>query len=146
MNAIQAAITVASISHPPFGTNTYLLTKEGRNGCLVVDPGGWGDRRIEEAGLGRGGWVEWVVLTHEHFDHVGGVPVILERWPCRVICSRECSTAIADPMRNFSRYMVDCDVSCEARVTCCEDLGGRFAWDGTEVRFIPTPGHSPGSI
>jgi hydroxyacylglutathione hydrolase len=146
MNAIKPAITVTSISHPPFGTNTYLLTKEGRPGCLVVDPGGWGGRRVEEAVLALGRKVELVLLTHEHFDHVGGLPALLERWPCRVICSRECSSAMADPMRNFSRYIVNRDVECEAKVTCCEELDGRLRWDGTELRFISTPGHSPGSI
>jgi glyoxylase-like metal-dependent hydrolase (beta-lactamase superfamily II) len=146
MNGIKPTIAVTSISHPPFGTNTYLLTKEGRAGCLVVDPGGWGGRHVEEAVLRLGREVEFVVLTHEHFDHVGGVPALLERWPCRVVCSRECSSAMADPMRNFSRYMVDRDVACEAKVTCCEDLGGRLPWNGAELRFISTPGHSPGSI
>lgn len=146
MKAIKPTITVTSITHPPFGTNTYLLTKEGRISCLVIDPGGWGDRRIEEAVLGLDREIELALLTHEHFDHVGGLPALLARWPCRVVCSRTCSSAMADPMQNFSRYMVGCDVACEARVTCCEDLDGPLQWDGVELRFIPTPGHSPGSI
>ena len=129
MNAMKSAITVTSISHPPFGTNTYVLTREERAGCLVIDPGGWGNRRIEETVLGLGREVELVVLTHEHFDHIGGLPVLLERWPCRVVCSRVCASAMADPMRNFSRYMVNRDVACEAEATCCEDLNGCLQWD-----------------
>jgi len=31
-------------------------------------------------------------------------------------------------------------------VTCCEEIDGRLQWDGTELWFISTPGHSPGSI
>lgn len=146
MNAIASAITVTSISHPPFGTNTYLLAREERAGCLVIDPGGWGNRQVEEAVLGLGREVELVVLTHEHFDHVGGLPAFLRRWPCKVICSRECSSAMADPMRNFSRYMVNHDVACAAEATCCEDLNGRLQWDDMVLQFISTPGHSPGGI
>jgi len=146
MNTITSAITVTCITHPPFGTNTYVLTREAQAGCLVIDPGGWGNRQIEETVAGLGREVELVVLTHEHFDHVGGLSALLERWPCRVVCSRECASAMADPMRNFSRYLVNCDVACEAAVTCCEDLNGCLQWDDATLRFIATPGHSPGSI
>ncbi len=146
MNAMTSAITVTSISHPPFGTNTYVLTRDEHAGCLVIDPGGWGNRRIEETVLGLGREVELVVLTHEHFDHIGGLPVLLKRWPCRVVCSRVCASAMADPMRNFSRYMINRDVACEAEATCCEDLNGCLQWDEATLRFISTPGHSPGSI
>jgi len=90
--------------------------------------------------------VELVILTHEHFDHVGGLPALLQRWPCKVICSRECSSAMADPMRNFSRYMVNRDVACAAEATCCESLNGHFRWDDVRLQFISTPGHSPGSV
>jgi len=146
MNAIASAITVTSISLPPFGTNTYVLTGEERASCLVIDPGGWGSRQVEETVLGLGREVELVVLTHEHFDHVGGLPALLQRWPCKVICSRECSSAMADPMRNFSRYMVNRDVACAAETTCCEDLNGGLQWDDAVLRFISTPRHSPGGI
>jgi len=146
MNAITSAITVTSISHPPFGTNTYLLTREGRAGCLVIDPGGWGNRQVEEAVMRLGRGVELVILTHEHFDHVGGLPALLQRWPCTVVCSRECSSAIADPMRNFSRYMVNRDVACTVETMCCDNLNGCMQWDDSMLRFISTPGHSPGGI
>lgn len=146
MNAIKPMIKVTSITHPPFGTNTYFLTIEGRSGSLVVDPGGWETRAVEEAALGIGSDVEFVLLTHEHFDHVGGLSLLLNRWPCRVVCSRECSLGIADPMRNFSRYMVNRDVACAANAMCWEDLDGRLSWNGAELRFISTPGHSPGSV
>ena len=110
MTAIKPSITVTRISHRPLGTNTYLLTKEGRAGCVVVDPGGWGGRQIEEAVLGLGGEFEYVVLTHEHFDHVGGLPALLDRWPCRVVCSRFSSSPHPATLRAASASRL---------TTCC---------------------------
>jgi glyoxylase-like metal-dependent hydrolase (beta-lactamase superfamily II) len=49
-------------------------------------------------------------------------------------------------MRNFSRYLVDRDVACKTATSCAEDLDGRMIWEGMEIRFLFTPGHSPGSI
>lgn len=146
MNAMGPTFTVTSITHPPFSTNTYLLTKDGQTRCLIIDPGGWGSRRVEEAVTLLGCSVEYVLLTHEHFDHIAGLPLVLSRWPCTVVCSRECSSAIADPMRNFSRYIVEQDVACLIEATCWEDLDGRLLWGGAELRFMSTPGHSPGSV
>jgi glyoxylase-like metal-dependent hydrolase (beta-lactamase superfamily II) len=146
MSVLPSAISVTRVSHPPFGTNTWFLTKEGRTGCLVIDPGGWGTSLVEQTVLQLGRPVELVILTHEHFDHIGSLPALQKRWPCPVICSRECSSAIADPMRNFSRYLIDRDVACPAKTTDCEDLQDKYLWDGSELRFISTPGHSPGGI
>jgi hydroxyacylglutathione hydrolase len=137
---------VRSISHPPFDTNTYFVTMEGRPGCLVIDPGGWESKAVKETALGLAKDVNLVVLTHEHFDHVGGLFQLLDHWAFQVVCSRECAAGIADPMRNFSRYLVNCDVACAVSPVCWEDMKDGLDWNGTEIRFISTPGHSPGSV
>lgn len=146
MNTVKPTINVTSISHPPFGTNTYFLTQDESVDCLVIDPGGWGSSRVEEKLSNLGYKVKLVILTHEHFDHLGSLSALRERWPCQVICSRICSTAMADPVRNFSRYLVNCDIACKVNVTCCEDISSRLQWNNMSLQFLSTPGHSPGSI
>lgn len=146
MSSMSSAITVASVSHPPFGTNTYFLTKADQSGCVVIDPGGWGTTLVEQTVARLNRRLEVIILTHEHFDHIGTLPTLLERWSCQVVCSHECSDAIADPMRNFSRYLIDRDVACPAPTTCCEDLENQLTWGGSRLHFVSTPGHSPGGI
>ena len=140
------ALQVERVVNLHFGSNTYLLTRLGSPNCLVIDPGDGADFQFADRVEKQGGRIEYALLTHEHFDHVSGLSAVKERWSCQVICSRECSAAITDPTRNFSRYLVQRDVVCEKADLVCEDLGRSLDWWGDRVRFIPTPGHSPGSI
>jgi glyoxylase-like metal-dependent hydrolase (beta-lactamase superfamily II) len=58
-------------------TNCYVVGAEPAGPGVVIDPGGDGPRivaQVEEAGLA----VEYVLLTHAHFDHVGAVPDVLQ--------------------------------------------------------------------
>jgi glyoxylase-like metal-dependent hydrolase (beta-lactamase superfamily II) len=140
------ALQVNRVVNLPFGSNTYLLTRLGSPTCLVIDPGDGADFRLAERLERHAGRIEYALLTHEHYDHTSGLPALLEYSGCQVICSRECSVAITDPTRNFSRYLVHRDVVYEKADLVCEDLGWNLDWCGGRVQFLPTPGHSPGSI
>ena len=63
------------------GTNCYLLEDTEAKTCAVIDPGDQPDdidREIRKAGLK----LTMILITHGHFDHVLGVPGLLQKWPC----------------------------------------------------------------
>lgn len=67
----------------PLQTNCYLVYREGYDECMVIDPGDDPKAlidRIEELGLA----LRTVILTHGHFDHVGGVNALKEKYHCYV--------------------------------------------------------------
>ena len=72
-----------SITPIPALTDNYiwLLTNEG-NDCAVVDPGEAGPvlKVLEQKGLN----LSYILLTHHHYDHVDGVPELLERYEAKV--------------------------------------------------------------
>jgi hydroxyacylglutathione hydrolase len=140
------ALQVDRMVNLPFGSNTYILARLGYPDCLVIDPGEGAVSRLASRVGKFGGRIGHALLTHEHYDHISGLPALKENWNCQVICSRECSAAMTDPTRNFSRYLVQRDVVCGKADLVCEDLGWNLDWCGDRVRFISTPGHSPGSI
>ena len=139
-------LQVERVVNPQFGSNTYLLSRPGSPHGLIIDPGDGTAHWLADRVAIHGRQIEYAVLTHEHFDHVSGLLDVREHGSCQVIGSRECSVAITDPTRNFSRYLVQRDVVCEPADLVCEDLNWCLEWRGVQLRFIPTPGHSPGSI
>lgn len=61
----------------------WLLTRAGSRDCAVVDPGEAAPvLRVLEA---RGLRLDTVLVTHHHFDHVGGIPELLAQHPARVV-------------------------------------------------------------
>jgi len=69
---------IQTIPVGPIGTNCYLVTDEETQKAVVIDPGAKSSRlkrAIEEAGAEN---IAAILLTHGHFDHVMGVPMVKE--------------------------------------------------------------------
>jgi hypothetical protein len=57
---------------PAFGQNAYLVWKRGDSWAIAIDPGGVADAMATF--LAREGlWLEAILLTHAHIDHIEGV-------------------------------------------------------------------------
>ena len=67
-----------------FGANTYAITADGQT-AIVIDPS---QPRVESELIKRGLKVTHVLLTHCHFDHVGGVSA-LQEGGAKVLCSEQ---------------------------------------------------------
>ena len=120
-----------------FGANTYILVGEN-NQAVVIDPA---QTRIESELIKRGLQAKYVLLTHCHFDHVGGVAA-LQQSGAKVLCSAEEKPLVntyADlfELAGLPRvpYQVDEVLSDgEVREFC-----------GISIQTILTPGHTAGS-
>lgn len=67
---------------PAFGDNYIWLLTSGGKACAVVDPGDEDPvlEVLEQQGLD----LSYILLTHHHADHIGGVPALLERYQAKV--------------------------------------------------------------
>ena len=75
---------IITIAPRGFGANTYVLTEDNQT-AIVIDPA---QTRVESELIKLGFHVSYVLLTHCHFDHVGGVTVLQESG-AKVLCSKE---------------------------------------------------------
>jgi glyoxylase-like metal-dependent hydrolase (beta-lactamase superfamily II) len=61
----------------PLQTNCYVLACTATDRAAVIDPG-WDGRAIHEQIIQNGWTVAHILLTHAHFDHVGGLGELKE--------------------------------------------------------------------
>lgn len=120
------------------GTNCYLLEDPETKTCAVIDPGDQAndiDREIRKAGLS----LTMILITHGHFDHVLGVPGLLEKWPGIPVYVHK-SEVNWD--KTGDNYMLLAPV--EGIQTVKE--GDTIDFAGAKIQVMHTPGHSPGSV
>ncbi len=128
---------IITLSPRGFGANSYIITNDGVN-ALVIDPA---QPRVEGELLKRGLTAKCVLLTHCHFDHVGGVSA-LQEGGAKVYSSAQEKPLVgthADLFDVFGAprlpYRVDDTFEDNEEKTLC----------GVSVRALVTPGHTQGS-
>ena len=124
----------------PIGTNCYVIRKEDEKEVLIVDPASQAaliEQKLDELGAVPAA----TLLTHGHFDHIGAVDGLRERYGCPVYALRQEKETLQDPSLNQSLYH-------GASITVEAD---QYLTDGQELKAGPftlkvlhTPGHTPG--
>jgi glyoxylase-like metal-dependent hydrolase (beta-lactamase superfamily II) len=128
----------------PFGENTYIASLEGRDDCIVIDPGFEPEAIVDylaEHSLTPAA----IVCTHGHSDHIAGNAAMKQRWPaCPLVIGHGDAPKLTDAQLNLSAPFGLRVVSPPADRTLRE--GERFAAAGVELDVYETPGHSVGHI
>lgn len=120
-------------------TGTYVVINGGR--AFVVDPGADAERIIAAAEA-EGAKIEWVLLTHAHFDHIGAAAA-LQREGAQIILHRDDVKLI----KSFQNLSVLAGVKVEHFTPDVTVAGGEtLDVAGVSVKVIHTPGHTAGSV
>ena len=125
----------------PVGTCCYILSGEGRDDCLVIDPGDEAARIRKAAGDKK---IAAVLLTHGHFDHIGAAGDLLSDGT-RLVIHEADAKSLGDPVKNASLVFFDTPVTAPEATDTVRD-GDVLHLAGLEIRVIHTPGHTPGSV
>jgi len=116
-----------------YQTNCYLAWGKNADSCIVIDPGYDPEVVLIEAKkLGK--TVEAVLLTHGHFDHVGGVKAIRRLTGCPVY------------LHEAELSMPEAWTDGPLTYTHTYGEGDRLSLAGLDIRVLHTPGHTPGSV
>jgi hydroxyacylglutathione hydrolase len=127
-------------SDNPYGTNCWLLSVEGSDDALVVDPG-FSPERVHAMLAAAGKKPVAVLATHGHYDHVGSADIFCaEALPFFI---HEADVlALTDP----ERWGADLETPPVPVADVHTFVGGDpLSLAGFSLEVEHTPGHTPGS-
>ena len=131
-------------------SNCYVVVDEASKRCICIDPASEKSEREIEYIEKSGFTLDYVLLTHEHTDHTWGVNALLVKYPsAKVICSELCKEALPREAKAYFQFYYDdpnYSYNVERIDYTTEELKRHLAWVGHSIKFIATPGHSPGSV
>ncbi len=132
-------MTIERVITGPIEENCYVIISEKE--CIVIDPGDDGDKIAEVIGSRT---VKYIALTHAHFDHIGALKYIKERFGGEIIMHKADLFLLENAPKTAAFFGLKCDP---------QPHPDRFVEDQDEIEFgeikikvIHVPGHSPGGV
>lgn len=129
-------MTVYTVPAGPLRANSYLITQDGEN-AVLIDCGGKEPLLFaKEKGLS----VRYVLLTHGHFDHIGGCAAAQEAGAEVACLDKE-----APLLSSRANLAADAGVPVPPfRADFTFRGGERLSLCGLTINVVATPGHTPG--
>ncbi|HIX80693.1 MAG TPA: MBL fold metallo-hydrolase [Candidatus Erysipelatoclostridium merdavium] len=119
-------------------TNCYIVSND-ENHCMIIDPGAQGKKvakYLEENEL----VLDAILLTHGHFDHIGAVDYLYDKYHCPIYIHHEDIEMLTNPRLNLS--YLEKPFSLSAPVTPASE---HMEISGFKICWFHLPGHCPGA-
>ncbi|MBR5421504.1 MAG: MBL fold metallo-hydrolase [Lachnospiraceae bacterium] len=136
----MAEVKIGKLCLGQMQTNCYFVYREGESEVMLFDPASAG-KHIADKLAENGFSVASIVLTHGHFDHIGGADELRSVSGAKISALAEEKELLEDPWINVSAQM-------KKPVTlACDEFfhdGDTLSCGSVSCKVIATPGHTAG--
>ncbi len=124
--------------------NCYILKDEKSGEALVVDPGTYNKRfeaLIRQEGVTA---LKYIVLTHGHFDHIGGIEKLRKDFGGEIAIHKEDADCLYDKNKSLASKFFLPQNNVKADILLSD--GSELSLGEHTIRVVHTPGHTKGSV
>lgn len=124
-------------------TNSFICIDPVSSKCVVIDPGCDGEgiyKKIADRNL----TLEYILLTHGHFDHIMAAKVIKEKTGAKIAIHAFDNEMLTDPMLSYAMQFAGSNFNCGNADILLGD-GDVINCANMQFKVIHTPGHTKGS-
>jgi glyoxylase-like metal-dependent hydrolase (beta-lactamase superfamily II) len=138
------ALQIEGRAGGPVMTMTYRLNDRAGGAWALVDPT-FGVLETCRDWLEGGPPPQAILITHAHFDHIGGLPDLVRRYPGVEVWSHADGEALLGDakLNGAARFGLPCE---PCRATRHWREGDTLELGEARLRVIEAPGHCPGSV
>jgi glyoxylase-like metal-dependent hydrolase (beta-lactamase superfamily II) len=123
------------------GNNNYLLI-DGNEAVLIDCTGDIPE--LESVLKENGSELKYILLTHAHYDHIGGVKNLKSKTGAKV-CLHKDDKVILDGTNEFMKMVRLPEIDVPEVDEYLED-GDKIKFGSVELNVIHLPGHTPGGV
>ena len=126
-------------------TNAYFYIDEQTKHGFLIDPGAEAEKLLNV--IIENGWIiEKILITHGHFDHIGGVDEISQKLNIPYLAHKNSQNYLTDGNYNLSAFFVN---EIKLNNALYVDEGQNIVLEANpavKLRVIYTPGHTQDAV
>jgi len=128
----------------PLDNNTYLFIDKKTCLSMVIDPAVPSNELLNEIRENKG-VLRYILLTHAHFDHIGGIKWLTNQFDYSISISlHKKDISLWKQGGGATEFGLEYDPKIEPNLIISEDIP--LFLGETRIQIIHTPGHTPGHV
>ncbi|MGR3177634.1 MAG: MBL fold metallo-hydrolase [Candidatus Anammoxibacter sp.] len=127
----------------PLEVGCYIIGCDKTKEVAVIDPGG-NPEMIAETIKANGYKLVYILGTHGHFDHIGGVENLQTNTECKFLINED-DKSLVENIKEQAQFF-GFDTADEPKIDAFVKDGDEINIGDLKVKVLATPGHTPGSV